>query len=140
MSGNLLGVRPPTSFDTPEWRRWLRRADVLLRIRDLLSLAVEEFGLDDARGILQDAAGALVRKRGRPPKTSLSAKDRELLRFYDAVAATDWDPKSLPRAVAQWVTQRGRYQYQSPAAAEKQLKRLLEKRQNGKSRLPRTKK
>jgi hypothetical protein len=140
MSENLLGVRPPTSFDTREWRRELRRADVLLRIKDLLSLAVEEFGLDDARGILQDAAGALARKRGRPPKTGPSAKDSELLRLYDEVADTNRDPKSLPRAVAEYVIQHGRYRYQSVAAAEKQLKRLLERRQNGKSPLPRTKK
>jgi len=141
MSDNLLGVPPPTSFATPEWRRELRRADVLLRIKDLLSLAVEEFGLDDARGILQDAAGALVRKRGRPPKTSLSAKDEELLRLYDEVADTNRDLKSLPRAVAEYVFQWGRYRYQSVAAAERQLRRLLKKRQNGKKApLPRTKK
>ena len=140
MSDNLLGVPPPTSFDTPELRRWLRRVDVLLRIKDLLSLAVEEFGLDDARRIWQDAAGALARKRGRPPKTSLSAKDRELLRLYDEVADTNRDPKFLRRAVAEYVMRHGRHRYQSEVAAEKQLKRLLERRQNGKSRLPRTKK
>jgi hypothetical protein len=113
---------------------------VLLRIKDLLSLAVEEFGLDEARGIWKDAAGTLARKRGRPPKTSLSAKDRELLRLYDEVADTNRDPKFLRRAVAEYVMRHGRHRYQSEVAAEKQLKRLLERRQNGKSRLPRTKK
>jgi len=105
-------------------------AAVTRQVREAFKAAVEQLGTDAARQIWLAAMSSYSPKRGRPPKRELSHTDQWLLRVYDALV-DDPNPRSLPRHLGIIFNRLHPRRYHSAVAVERQLRRLLKARREG---------
>lgn len=107
------------------------------RIRELCAAAVELEGVEGAQKLWEEALRDHRPKRGRPRKAEISPQETLILVVYDGVKDGDRNPSTLISYLAKEFStgqkpRDGWKGWQSAAALERQLRRLLKDREAGK--------